>query len=546
MNNNVEIKSSKDAKELILSGAIKLEEAVSSTLGPLGRNVIIEHLNYSIPQVTKDGVTVAKKINLINKYENMGCQLVKQASIKTAIDAGDGTTSSVILATSLMKVINEKIKEGNINVHQLRKEIEIGSKKIIEKLKEISVKVENNEQIFHVATISANNDQSIGSIISDAYKKIGNDGVITVEPSNTTKTTIDIVDGIEFDKGWSSHYFINKSDKMSFEAEDCGIFITDYKIERGEIMMKILRHAVQNNHQNLLIIAENIEGEALQTLIANHQQKKINVCLVTPPQYGVRRREYLTDLSCLVMCEPLFADNPEIKLENLSCSNFGFAKKVIIGRESTIINGYGDEKGSDWDESIRLRIDQIRSVITDEKDQSYKDWYEKRIANLSSAIAIIRLGGNSETEIYETKDRLDDALAAVKSSLDEGIVTGCGSTYIKLRNVLDDEIEGEKILKQCLSSIFFKICENGYFSKEKTEEILRFIKHGKNPKIEECSKDNNRCYNAKTDEFIEDGIVSGIIDPTKVVRNCIENAVSVASMFTIVDYAIITVEDPLL
>lgn len=542
-NDKVGIQFGNDAREKILVGAKKLADVVGSTLGPMGRNVVIEHLEYPVPQVTKDGVTVAKKINLQNKFENIGCQLIKQSAIKTAIEAGDGTTSSTVLSVKLMEIINEIIKDGKCNVHALRHQLENGKEKLIKRLKDLSIPVDNDDQIYSVATISANNDQKIGQLISDAYKKIGKDGIITVEPSNTTQTSIEIVDGLKFDKGWYSHYFVNNPSKMSFEIENCLVFITDHKIESGaEILNYLLVKAAKLN-KNLLIIAENINGEALSTLIANNNNKKMNICLVNPPYYGLRRREYLLDLAKIMNCTPVFLDNPQADIKNLTSENFGLVDKVIVSRDSTIIKGF--ETDEDRQSILNKHVEDLKELLKNTSiDQEEKEWIQKRIAMVSSGVAVIKLGGNSETEVYETKDRLDDALAAVKSSLEEGIVSGGGSTFIKLTDILDSSILGEKILIDSLHSVLHQICMNCGYNEEQYEKIVHYIKYDKNESLHFIH--GNRGYNAKEEEFVPDMIKSGIIDPTKVIRNCIENAISVACMFAITDYAIITLEDELL
>lgn len=533
-NNKVQITNSSESREKILNGVRKLAEVVGSTLGPMGKNVLIRHIDYPIPQVTKDGVTVAKKINLSDCHEDMGCQLAKQTSIKTAINAGDGTTTSVVFTYALMHAINEFLKTNpNYNVHEIRKNLEVQKNILIKALlTKLSTPVTSNDQIKNIATISANNDTTIGDLIALAYKKIGLDGIITIEPSNTATTTIEVVDGIKFNKGWMSHYFITNPAKLTCELQDVGLFITDYKITDGQTMMNILRAMKQSTKKSFLILAENIEGEALQTIIANKQQNKIDVCLVNPPYYGSRRRDYLDDLAKLTASTTFYADDSSMKITDFHPSHIGSIEKCIVKKDSTVMS-----LGNETDVKERL-IKELRELKIQTEDKEDKDWIDARIAMITSGIAVIKLGGNSESEIYEIKDRLDDALCAVSSAIEEGFVAGGGTTYLKLSRILTVSTPEERMLKSALSSPLDTILNNcGIQFQERTAFIDTVYSE---------VEDKDFGFNAKSMLYEEDMINAGIIDATKVIKNVIENGVSVASMFAITEYAVVVVEDEIL
>lgn len=531
--NKVTIQSGKKNKEKILEGAIKLANAVGSTLGPAGHNVLIEHPNYALPQVTKDGVTVARHINLVDPVENIGCQLVKQAAIKTAIEAGDGTTSSTIMAATMMSAINSMLDEHKCNVHQLRREMEYVRDVLISKLPDYSKPIVDNKEIESIATISTNNDERLGKLIADAYKKIGNHGIITVEPSETNETVINVVDGYEIKEGWVSPLFVNNANKMIFESnEPTMIFVTNEKIESGsEILNNVLVKA-NSLGKSLVIVAENIKGEALQTLISNHRSNKMKICLINPPYYGTRRREFLNDLCKVLKMTPIYSDDPNTDIKSVTVTNFGWIESVKITKDSTIF------KVQNPDTSVIVELnDTLQSLLKETEEKEEKAWIEKRIATINSGIATIKIGGNSETEIYETKDRIDDALAAVKSSLEEGISCGGGSTYVRLISEVD-KIDGMKygklIVIDGLQSIMKTILNNFEYERN-VIDLLKKVKD--NP---------NYGFNAKDGVLVEDMYEAGIIDPTKVIRNCIINSISVATMFAISNYTLLNYDETIL
>ena len=531
--NKVTIQSGKENKEKILVGAIKLSSAVGSTLGPTGRNVLIEHPNYALPQVTKDGVTVARHINLVDPVENIGCQLVKQAAIKTAVEAGDGTTSSTIMASTMMAVINDILSDHQCNVHQLRREMEHVRDVLVAKLPEYSRSITSNKEIESIATISTNNDERLGKLIAEAYQKIGNHGVITVEPSDTNYTTINVVDGYEIKEGWASPLFVNNADKMAFESnESTMLFITNEKIESGSEILNDVLVKANALGKSLVIIAENIKGEALQTLISNHRSNKMKICLISPPYYGTRRREFLDDLCTVLKMTPVYSDDPSTDIKSVTTENFGWIETVKITKDSTIF------KVQNSDEQVVTTLSYtLQALLKETEDKEEKTWIEKRIATINSGIATIKIGGNSETEIYETKDRIDDALAAVKSSLEEGISCGGGSTYVRLITVAD-EIDGMKYGKTVviagLRSIIETILQNYGYERDYAA-LIRKVKE-----TQDCG------FNAKDGVFVEDMYAAGIIDPTKVIRNCIINSISVAAMFAISDYTLLNYDETIL
>lgn len=531
--NKVIIQSGKDNKEKILAGANKLANAVGSTLGPAGHNVLIEHPNCMLPQVTKDGVTVARHINLVDSVENIGCQLVKQAAIKTAIEAGDGTTSSTIMAAKMMSTINSILNEHKCNVHKLRRDMEYIRDVLISKLPNYSRPITNNKEIESVATISTNNDERLGKLIANAYEKIGNHGIITVEPSDTNDTTINVVDGYEIKEGWVSPLFVNNANKMTFESDEpTMIFITNEKIESGsEILNNVLVKA-NSLGKSLIIVAENIKGEALQTLISNHRSNKMKICLINPPYYGTRRREFLNDLCLVLKMTPIYSDDPSTDIKSVTAANFGWIESVKITKDSAIF------KVQNPDNSVITNLNNtLQSLLSETEDKEEKAWIEKRIATINSGIATIKIGGNSETEIYETKDRIDDALAAVKSSLEEGISCGGGSTYLRLISEVD-AIDGRKYAKLVVIAGLKSILESILNNFEYEGEAVRLLQ-----KVKDTP---NYGFNAKDGVHVEDMYKVGIIDPTKVIRNCIINSISVATMFAISNYTLLNYDETIL
>lgn len=528
--NPVDVKSGSDARALILEGARKIFEVVGSTLGPGGRNVIIKHNNYDIPQVTKDGVTVARKMKLQNYYENIGCQLLKQASMRTALDAGDGTTSSVVMAYTMMKNINDLMEENpDIDVHELRHEMEREKTKIMEALQKISKPIETEQEIFDIVKISTNNDESLAKLLTEIYTKIGKDGIVVLEQSALSDITYDIQNGFRFDGGWQSHYFVSDKSKMNFQSSDCSVFITNHKIQDGKTMLDVLSRIHKHGVRDLLIIAENIEGEALSTLIANSQKGVMNICLVNPPYYGQKRLEYLTDLSIALGMKPVMVGDPSATLSSFTETNFSCGRSVFVDRNSTTIKN--DKE--DTSENVKEHILHLQSMM--ESEDENKEWIEKRIATLLSSVATIRVGGNSESEVYEHKDRIEDAICAIKSAFKDGIVPGCGTTYIRLIEHLDIGKETFGILQKGLASVFFKILSNSCVKEHEANNLYSFV-----------FDDPSFGYDAKKNKISHDCMRDGIVDPTRVIKNCIENSISVATMFMISGHIVMEIDESII
>ena len=528
--NAVDIKSGSEARELILTGAKKIHDVVGSTLGPGGRNVIIKHNTYDVPQVTKDGVTVARKMKLQNYWHNIGCQLIKQASMRTAIDAGDGTTSSVVMAYTLMKLIDELINENpTIDVHRLRHEMESTKDVLLEKLREIAIPIVDNQQVFDIAKISMNNDEKLASLLAEIYGKIGKDGIVVLEQSQLSDITYSIESGFRFDGGWQSHYFVRDKSKMSFQSDDCAIFITNHKIQDGKTMLQTLSRIYGVGVRDLLIIAENIEGEALSTLIANNQSGKMNICLVNPPYYGQKREEYLTDMSISLGMKPLMVGDQSVSPTSFTEDYFSCGRSVFVDKNTTTIRNDKESVSSDVEDHIA----NLKNLM--DSDDEDKDWIEKRIATLRSSVAVIKVGGNSESEVYEHKDRLEDAICAIRSAYKDGIVVGCGITYLRLIQSLNPSLDTFHIMKSALESIFNKIMENLCVSDEEKLSILYFVE-----------EDELYGYDAKNRKKSYNSIRDGIIDSARVIKNCIENSISVAVMFMISDNIVMEIDESII
>jgi len=532
MNEKVQIKSGADARSIILEGAKQLCDIVSSTLGPGGKNVLLKHLNEKIIQSTKDGVTVARFIELENEWENIGSNLLKQSSMRTAINAGDGTTSTVIFAYSLMCEINEFLKNNpDYNVHKLRDELNTCKDLMIEYIKEKSIISKTNQDIRNIAMISTNGDEKISNLIASAYEKFGNEhGAIVVEPSPSTETSISIQSGIKVASGYTSYMFMTDTNKMVCELNNCGVLITDQPISKGSDMLKLLG-VVNDKHDSLLIIAENIEGEAVQTLVANHLQKKMQICLVKPTFYGERRKDYLSMIASAINSKPFYVESGN-KLSDFSNEYVGTAEKVIITKDETTIQIYENNKVK-LDFKIAEITSNIKSMVDKGVPEESEDiqWKRNLLSFAKGNIATIRLGGNSDTEIYEVKDRIDDAIAAVKSSLEEGVSVGAGVSYIRAANSLPSTLTAD-LIKSASCSIKRKLLSN--LCAKDIDILINF---------DIISKGNS---GINRDFERVDLMESGIIDPTKVVRNCVENAVSVATMFLLTDNIAMKVEDLLI
>lgn len=496
------------AQRAILRGVEKLSNAVKVTLGPAGRNVVLEK-KFGSPTITKDGVTVAKEIELEDSFENVGAQLVKEVASKTSDIAGDGTTTATVLAEAIYRE-GVKMVTAGANPTEVKRGIDLAVERVVNYLKKISKKVETTKEIEQVATISANNDSEIGKKIAEAMDKVGRDGVITVEEGKGIETYVEVVNGYQFDRGYISPYFVTDAEKMEVVLENPYILITDRKISAVREILPVLEKIVQTG-KPLLIIAEEVEGEALATLVVNKLRGTLQVAAVKAPGYGDRRKEMLRDIAILTG-GIVVSEETGMKFENVRLDDLGKAKKVVIDKENTtIIEGYGKK------EDIEARIKQIKKQIEETKSDYDREKLQERLAKLSGGVAVIYVGASTETEMKEKKARIEDALHATKAAVEEGIVPGGGTAYIRAieeLEKLETEIEGDKkigvkIVKKALEEPLKQIAYNaGYEGSLVVEEVKR------------RGKENiNIGFNALTGEYV-DMLSAGIIDPTKVERGC--------------------------
>lgn len=505
---------SSEARNSIARGVNILADAVKTTLGPKGRNVVIEK-SFGSPVITKDGVTVAKEIELKNKFENMGAQMVKEVASKTNDEAGDGTTSATLLAQSMY---NEGLKyiSANHNPTQIKKGMDKAVQQVVSELKKLSKPVADRKEISQVGTISANNDTEIGKIISDAMEKVGKEGVITIEESKTSLTELDVVEGMQFDRGYLSPYFVTNAERMETVLEDCFILIYDKKISSMKNIVKILEGVAQAG-KPLLIIAEDVEGEALATLVVNRLRGTLQVAAVKAPGFGDRRKAMLEDIAILTKGE-VISEETGAQLENASVEVLGRAKRVVIDKDNTtIVDGAGDKS------SIEGRVKQIRAQIEETTSDYDKEKLQERLAKLSGGVAVIHVGAPSEVEMKEKKARVEDALNSTRAAVEEGVVPGGGVALLRASKSLDslkvDEEErfGVNIVKKACEAPIRQIASNagidGAIVSSKTAE----------------NADVNYGFNAWTSQY-EDLVKAGVIDPTKVVRCALEYASSVASL----------------
>ena len=505
---------SSEARNSIARGVNILADAVKTTLGPKGRNVVIEK-SFGSPLITKDGVTVAKEIELKNKFENMGAQMVKEVASKTNDEAGDGTTSATLLAQSMY---NEGLKyiSANHNPTQIKRGMDKAVAKTVEELKKLSKPVADNKAIAQVGSISANNDQEIGKIISEAMDKVGKEGVITIEESKTSLTELDVVEGMQFDRGYLSPYFVTNAERMETVLEDCFILIYDKKISSMKNIVKLLEGVMQAA-KPLLIIAEDVEGEALATLVVNKLRGTLQVAAVKAPGFGDRRKAMLEDIAVLTKGE-VISEDTGAQLENASMKSLGKAKRVVIDKDNTtIVDGAGDKP------AIEARVKQIRAQ-SEETDSDYdKEKLQERLAKLSGGVAVIHVGAPSEVEMKEKKARVEDALNSTRAAVEEGVVPGGGVALLRASKLLDslkvedEERFGVNIVKKACEAPIRQIASNagidGAIVCNKTIE----------------NQDVNYGFNAWTSQY-EDLTKAGVIDPAKVVRCALEYAVSVASL----------------
>jgi len=503
-----------EARKSMKNGVDKLVNAVKVTLGPKGRYVVLDK-KFGSPTITNDGVTIAKEIDLEEPFENMGAQLVKEVASKTNDIAGDGTTTAAVLAQAL---INEGLKNitAGANANHIKKGIEKAVYAVIAEVKKIAKQVKNKEEIAQIASISAS-DKEIGNLIADAMEKVGKDGVITVEEGKSSETTLEVVEGMQFDRGYSSHYFVTDSERMQAILEDPYIIITDKKISSMQEVLPLLEKIVQTG-KPFIIIAEDIEGEALATLVLNKIRGTLKVIAVKAPGFGDRRKEMLQDIAILTG-GTVITEETGLKFDKATIDLLGQAKRVVVDKENTtIVSGLGDKK------EIESRIAQIRKQIEDTKSEYDKEKLQERLAKLVGGVAVINVGAATETEMKTKKFKVEDALNATRAGVEEGIVAGGGVALLKTQSVLDkietvdsDEKTGIEIVLKALESPIRMIIENAGLE---ASVVVDKVKN---------SKDASFGYNADTNEYV-DMVKAGIVDPAKVTRTALENAASIAGL----------------
>jgi chaperonin GroEL len=510
-----DVKFSVDARDRMLRGVDILANAVRVTLGPKGRNVVLDK-SFGAPRITKDGVTVAKEIELADKFENMGAQMVREVASKTSDVAGDGTTTATVLAAAIVKEGTKAVAAG-MNPMDLKRGVDLAVEAIVEHLKANSKKVTSNEEIAQVGTISANGDREIGDFLAKAMQKVGNEGVITVEEAKSLETELDVVEGMQFDRGYISPYFITNADKMRTEMEDPYILIYEKKLSGLQELLPLLESVVQTG-KPLLIVAEDVEGEALATLVVNKLRGGLKVAAVKAPGFGDRRKAMLQDIAVLTGGQAI-SEDLGIKLENVTISMLGRAKKVMIDKENTtIVNGAGKKA------DIEARVSQIKAQIEETTSDYDREKLQERLAKLAGGVAVIRVGGATETEVKERKDRVDDAMHATRAAVEEGILPGGGVALLRaveglkrIKTDNEDQKHGVEIVRKALQTPARQIAVNaGDDGSVVVGKILEKDQY-------------NFGYDAQTGEY--GNLVSkGIIDPTKVVRSAVQGAASVAGL----------------
>ncbi|MFP3764373.1 chaperonin GroEL [Prevotella intermedia] len=511
-----DIKFNKDARELLKSGVDQLADAVKVTLGPKGRNVVIGK-KFGAPQITKDGVTVAKEIELEDSFENAGAQLVKSVASKTGDDAGDGTTTATILTQAIVTEGLKNVAAG-ANPMDLKRGIDKAVNKVVGFIKESAEIVgDNYDKIEQVATVSANNDPEIGKLLADAMRKVSKDGVITIEESKTRDTNIDVVEGMQFDRGYLSSYFVTDTDKMEVLMENPYILIYEKKISNVKDFLPILQPAAESGRP-LLVIAEDVDSEALTTLVVNRLRGGLKICAVKAPGFGDRRKAMLEDIAVLTG-GVVISEDKGLTLDKATLEMLGSAKKVTVSKDfTTIVDGAGSK------ESIAERVNAIKSEIANTKSQYDKEKLQERLAKLAGGVAVLYVGANSEVEMKEKKDRVDDALCATRAATEEGVVVGGGTTYIRAQEVLKD-LTGENPDEQTGINIVCRAIEEPlrqivYNAGGEGAVVVNKVREGK----------GDFGYNARRDQY-EDLRAAGVIDPAKVSRVALENAASIAGMF---------------
>ena len=513
-----------DARDQLKKGIDTLANAVKVTLGPKGRNVIIEK-KFGAPHITKDGVTVAKEVELADAYQNTGAQLVKEVASKTGDDAGDGTTTATVLAQAIVAEGLKNVTAG-ASPMDIKRGIDKAVAKVVEYIKAQSETVgDNYDKIEQVGTVSANNDPVIGKLIADAMRKVSKDGVITIEEAKGTDTTIGVVEGMQFDRGYLSAYFVTNTEKMECEMEKPYILIYDKKISNLKDFLPILEPAVQTGRP-LLVIAEDVDSEALTTLVVNRLRSQLKICAVKAPGFGDRRKEMLEDIAVLTG-GVVISEEKGLKLEQATIEMLGTADKVTVSKDNTtIVNGAGDK------ENIKERCEQIKAQIAATKSDYDKEKLQERLAKLSGGVAVLYVGAASEVEMKEKKDRVDDALRATRAAIEEGIVPGGGVTYIRALDCLEglegdnaDETTGIHIIKRAIEEPLRQICAN---AGKEGAVVVQKVREGK----------GDFGYNARTDVY-ENLHAAGVVDPAKVTRVALENAASIAGMFLTTECVIV-------
>ena len=510
-----DVRFSTDARDRMLKGVNTLADAVKVTLGPKGRNVVLDK-SFGAPRITKDGVTVAKEIELEDKLENMGAQMVKEVASRTNDEAGDGTTTATVLAQAIVREGLKQVAAG-LNPMDLKRGIDLATSKVVEDIRKMSRDVKDSDEVAQVGTISANGEAEIGQQIADAMQKVGNEGVITVEENKGLETETDVVEGMQFDRGYLSPYFVTNADKMTSELEDCMILLHEKKLSSLQPMVPLLESVIQSQ-KPLLIIAEDVEGEALATLVVNKLRGGLKIAAVKAPGFGDRRKAMLQDIAILTGGQ-VISEDLGMKLESVTMDMLGTAKKVQITKdETTIVDGAGAKA------EIEARVAQIRSQIEETSSDYDREKLQERVAKLAGGVAVIRVGGMTEVEVKERKDRVDDALNATRAAVQEGIVVGGGVALVqagksleKLKGGNPDQDAGIAIVRRAIEAPLRQIAENA--------GVDGAVVAGK---VRE-SKDTSFGFNAQTEEY-GDMFKYGVIDPAKVTRTAMEDASSVAGL----------------
>jgi chaperonin GroEL len=514
-----------EGRKQLVNGINKLADAVVATLGPNGRNVVISNGN-GYPQSTKDGVTVAKSISLENNIEEAGVQLVKQAAIKTADLAGDGTTTSTLLTREMVKAGLSHLNNG-VNAVEIKRGIDAAVKQVVESLREnISEEITSEDQLEQIATISANNDSEIGKLIATAMDKVGRDGVVTIEESKSGETYLETVEGTQFDRGYKSHYFVTNNNTMTCTLENPYILIADERFTQVKDLLPVLE-AVSNTNRSLLIISEDVENEALATLIVNKARGTLKVAAVKAPDFGDRRKLVLEDIAILTGGQ-VFDKDKGMKLDKFSWEWFGEARTVNVSKDqTTIIDGKGDT------DAINARIDELHKQINNAQSPFEREKLQERLAKFVGGVAIIHVGGNTEAEMKEKKDRVDDALNATKAAIEEGIVPGGGAALLHAREILENNSIGSKIVYEACGKPFEIILKNAGYS---DQDVFHF-----RTKTSDFGHNENEMWlgmNIKTEQIVNMK-EAGIIDPAKVTRTALENAASVAGTILLTECIIV-------